>query len=182
MADYAKLKVPELKELLKSRDIPLTGLTKKQQYIAALEANDKGDDKDDEVKHDDTKSSSKKRPASTSPLEEPQTKQQKTEPKVTEAQVAKSSAVRVPLDDTCNLTMYHVYVDPDEGLIFDASLNQTNASGNNNKVRLHFSSPYSPSLTFSSSIDSSFLPLVTRTTSRPGQDGVVLVRLVPMQL
>lgn len=133
MTDYGKLKVPELKELLKSRDIPLTGLTKKQQYIDALEANDNRDGEQDEIKQDAAKNTSKKRQASTSPPDQQRTKQQKTEPKLTEAQVAKSSAVRVPLDDTCNLTMYHVYVDPGDGLIFDASLNQTNASGNNNK-------------------------------------------------
>ena len=46
MADYAQLKVTELRELLKDRGIPSTGLTRKQQIIDALEAHDAeaGDD------------------------------------------------------------------------------------------------------------------------------------------
>jgi poly [ADP-ribose] polymerase len=50
-----------------------------------------------------------------------------------EAQVAKAGTSQIPLDDGCHLTSYHVYVDPADGLIYDAALNQTNASGNNNK-------------------------------------------------
>jgi uncharacterized membrane protein YgcG len=40
MTDYDGLKATELKELLKERNIPSTGLTRKQQYIDALEAQD----------------------------------------------------------------------------------------------------------------------------------------------
>lgn len=40
MTDYNKLKVTELKELLKERGIPSTGLSRKQQIVEALEAND----------------------------------------------------------------------------------------------------------------------------------------------
>lgn len=134
MSDYTKLKVAELKELLKSRDIPLTGLGKKQQFIDALEAHDGEDDENvDPSNKTAGNGNSKKREASASPADEPQTKQQKKTPSIAEAQVAKSSTVRVPLDDHCTLPSYHVYVDPADGLIFDASLNQTNASGNNNK-------------------------------------------------
>lgn len=43
MADYEALKATELKELLKERNIPSTGLTRKQQYIDALEAQDSED-------------------------------------------------------------------------------------------------------------------------------------------
>ena len=50
-----------------------------------------------------------------------------------EAQVAKAGTSQIPLDDGCHLTSYHVYVDPDDKLIYDASLNQTNAGHNNNK-------------------------------------------------
>ena len=46
--------------------------------------------------------------------------------------VAKSSVVNIPLDETCPLTHYQIYVDVD-GVIYDASLNQTNAGKNNNK-------------------------------------------------
>jgi len=135
MTNYAELKVVELKELLKSRDIPLTGLTKKQQFIDVLESADNGDDDGGEAKQDASRKSAKakRRQPSAEPPDAPQTKQQKTGPKVTEAQVAKSSAIRIPLDNGCTLPMYHVYVDPNDGLIFDASLNQTNASDNNNK-------------------------------------------------
>jgi poly [ADP-ribose] polymerase len=49
-----------------------------------------------------------------------------------EAQLAKAGTTQIPLDEGCHLTQYHVYVDSDS-LIYDASLNQTNASGNNNK-------------------------------------------------
>ena len=38
--DYSKLKVAELKDVLKERGIPQTGLTRKQQIIDAIEAND----------------------------------------------------------------------------------------------------------------------------------------------
>ena len=53
-------------------------------------------------------------------------------PEIKEAQLAKAGTSQIPLDDGCYLTGYHVYVD-DDSLIYDASLNQTNASGNNNK-------------------------------------------------
>jgi hypothetical protein len=52
---------------------------------------------------------------------------------VKEAQVAKAGTSQIPLDECCHLTNYHVYVDPNDSLIYDAALNQTNASGNNNK-------------------------------------------------
>lgn len=46
MTDYEGLKATELKELLKERNIPSTGLTRKQQYIEALEAQDAQDPAD----------------------------------------------------------------------------------------------------------------------------------------
>jgi hypothetical protein len=36
------------------------------------------------------------------------------------------------MDETCHLIQYSVYID-NAGVIYDASLNQTNASNNNNK-------------------------------------------------
>jgi poly [ADP-ribose] polymerase len=50
-----------------------------------------------------------------------------------EAQVAKAGTSHIPLDEGCHLTSYHVYVDPNDQMIYDASLNQTNAGHNNNK-------------------------------------------------
>jgi poly [ADP-ribose] polymerase 2/3/4 len=61
------------------------------------------------------------------------TKKAKEEPKFTEAQVAKAGTSRVPLDEECPLRGYRVYIDPDDGIIYDAALNQTNAGANNNK-------------------------------------------------
>ena len=56
----------------------------------------------------------------------------KLEPKVGEESVLKSRNVNIPLDEGCPLQTYRVYVD-DAGIVYDASLNQTNASHNNNK-------------------------------------------------
>lgn len=46
--------------------------------------------------------------------------------------VAKTQVVKVPMDEHCNLDNYTVYIDQD-GVIYDASLNQTNSGNNNNK-------------------------------------------------
>ncbi|KXL45688.1 hypothetical protein M433DRAFT_66746 [Acidomyces richmondensis BFW] len=51
-----------------------------------------------------------------------------------EAQFASSSQpLHIPVDENCTLAGYQVYVDPSNGIIYDASLNQTNAANNNNK-------------------------------------------------
>ncbi|RFU72947.1 poly polymerase polyadp-ribose synthetase [Trichoderma arundinaceum] len=50
-----------------------------------------------------------------------------------EGQFIKRKGVAIPVDEHCPLTHATVYIDPDSGLIYDASLNQTNASNNNNK-------------------------------------------------
>ncbi|KAI3331669.1 PARP-domain-containing protein [Xylariaceae sp. AK1471] len=56
------------------------------------------------------------------------------EAKVAEGQIAKSFDVKIPVDEGAvrELVNYEVYID-DSGVIYDASLNQTNASNNNNK-------------------------------------------------
>ncbi|KAG0646902.1 Poly [ADP-ribose] polymerase 2-A [Hyphodiscus hymeniophilus] len=46
--------------------------------------------------------------------------------------VAKSSVVNIPIDETCPLAHYTIYID-NGGVIYDANLNQTNAGNNNNK-------------------------------------------------
>ncbi|KAF2439590.1 PARP-domain-containing protein [Karstenula rhodostoma CBS 690.94] len=56
----------------------------------------------------------------------------KLEPKVGEGSVLKSRNVNIPLDEGCPLQTYRVYVDS-EGIVYDASLNKTDASANNNK-------------------------------------------------
>lgn len=52
--------------------------------------------------------------------------------KVGDGQNAKSKKIHVEVDEHCQAPHYEVYID-DDGLIWDASLNQTNASNNNNK-------------------------------------------------
>ncbi|KXJ92013.1 poly polymerase catalytic domain-domain-containing protein [Microdochium bolleyi] len=56
------------------------------------------------------------------------------EAKVAEGQIAKSLDAKIPLDEGAarNYGSYTVYINED-GVIYDASLNQTNASNNNNK-------------------------------------------------
>jgi poly [ADP-ribose] polymerase len=49
-----------------------------------------------------------------------------------QGQVAKSSDMQIPLDEGCLFPTSKVYID-DSGVIYDASLNQTNSSNNNNK-------------------------------------------------
>jgi poly [ADP-ribose] polymerase len=56
----------------------------------------------------------------------------KTERAVGEGQVAKRKDVQIPVDEGCPYVSSKVYID-DAGVIYDASLNQTNASNNNNK-------------------------------------------------
>ena len=52
--------------------------------------------------------------------------------KVGDGQNAKSQKIAISIDEFCPLSNYQVYIDGD-GTIWDASLNQTNASANNNK-------------------------------------------------
>ncbi|KAH9869979.1 hypothetical protein J1614_006900 [Plenodomus biglobosus] len=52
--------------------------------------------------------------------------------KVGDGQNAKSKKIAISIDEYCPLSNYHVYID-DDGTIWDASLNQTNSSANNNK-------------------------------------------------
>ncbi|KAM4066516.1 poly(ADP-ribose) polymerase catalytic domain-containing protein [Hirsutella rhossiliensis] len=52
---------------------------------------------------------------------------------VAEGQFVKKKGVAIPLDSYCPLTSYRVHVDPDTGMIYDASLNQSSTSNNHNK-------------------------------------------------
>jgi poly [ADP-ribose] polymerase len=50
-----------------------------------------------------------------------------------DGQIAKSRSVNIPVDEHCpSKNKYKVYID-DDGMIFDATLNQTNSGNNNNK-------------------------------------------------
>lgn len=57
----------------------------------------------------------------------------KEEKTVAEGQFIKKKDVAIPVDEYCPLVLYSVYVDPADGMIWDASLNQSNSSHNNNK-------------------------------------------------
>ncbi|PTB78739.1 PARP-domain-containing protein [Trichoderma longibrachiatum ATCC 18648] len=57
----------------------------------------------------------------------------KEEKQVAEGQFIKKKDAAIPVDEHCPLLYNQVHIDPDTGLIYDASLNQTNASANNNK-------------------------------------------------
>jgi hypothetical protein len=61
---------------------------------------------------------------------EPETREEK---QVAEGQFIKKKDAAIPVDEHCPLLYNQVHIDPDTGLIYDASLNQTNASANNNK-------------------------------------------------
>ncbi|KAK8027185.1 hypothetical protein PG991_004241 [Apiospora marii] len=64
---------------------------------------------------------------------EPKAEPKTEHPPIGEAQIANPEVkLHIPIDEMCTLTHYEVYVD-DAGVIYDASLNQTNASSNNNK-------------------------------------------------
>ncbi|KAF2743502.1 PARP-domain-containing protein [Sporormia fimetaria CBS 119925] len=83
---------------------------------------------------------STKRPRSPSPPASPpqaasrghKRKRSPSVPRVGDGKNAKNAMIEVPLDEYCPNSTYHVHIG-DDGTIYDASLNQTNASRNNNK-------------------------------------------------
>lgn len=81
----------------------------------------------------DTKKRSASSAASPTPSQEAAKKPKIVEDaKVGDGKNAKSKTLAVSPDEYCSLPNYRVYIDKD-GTIWDASLNQTNASANNNK-------------------------------------------------
>ncbi|KAF2136605.1 uncharacterized protein K452DRAFT_322316 [Aplosporella prunicola CBS 121167] len=123
MTDYAKLKVVELRDLLKERGISSAGLSKKQQIIDALQADDAdaglgsdAEDPDSNVVNPPTKRSA-------SPVDGAPAKKAKSS----------NAKLNIPVDEGCPLAGYRVHIGPIDGIIWDASLNQTSASNNNNK-------------------------------------------------
>ncbi|CAJ2513489.1 Uu.00g016080.m01.CDS01 [Anthostomella pinea] len=86
------------------------------------------DEDEDEEAEDNVKSQPKKKSKASSNV------LKKEEAKIADGQIAKSLDVRIPVDEasTRELVNYEVYID-DAGVIYDAALNQTNASNNNNK-------------------------------------------------
>ncbi|KAL1851169.1 hypothetical protein Plec18170_006493 [Paecilomyces lecythidis] len=108
--------------------------------------NDKTDDKKDDKSSVDDKKNSKNSKKSKKSDKEDKAPKKRTleevlneehdghpEKKQKDGQVAKSKDVKVDVDMGCHLRAnHHVYID-DDGMIWDATLNQTNAAANNNK-------------------------------------------------
>ncbi|KAI0404429.1 poly polymerase catalytic domain-containing protein [Xylaria palmicola] len=85
--------------------------------------------------NNDDQSSRPKKKGKVDTAESPKEEEPKERtPKVAEGQIAKSFDVKIPVDEGAHreLINYEVYID-DDGVIYDASLNQANAGRNNNK-------------------------------------------------
>ncbi|KAI9149511.1 Poly [ADP-ribose] polymerase [Paramyrothecium foliicola] len=66
--------------------------------------------------------------------DEPEASQPPAEEKVVaEGQFIKKKGFEIPRDEFCPLQTFQVYIDPDSGMIYDAALNQSNSTNNNNK-------------------------------------------------
>jgi len=82
---------------------------------------------------------SKKRAASSAspPTAQQETKKPKIKEnaKVGDGQNAKSKQIAISVDEHCPLASWRVYIDNNDGTIYDASLNQTNSSANNSELR-----------------------------------------------
>lgn len=80
-------------------------------------------------------------------------------------------AMVIPVDNFCTLPGFEVYVDPDSGVIYDASLNQTNASNNNNKFYIVQVSHHIFAQLHTTNGISSFCMTLKQTSSRHGLAG-----------
>ncbi|KAL7934054.1 poly polymerase catalytic domain-containing protein [Trichoderma chlorosporum] len=88
------------------------------------------EDEQPETKKAKTAKGTKTKAKTPNPEPEPEVKEEK---QVAEGQFIKKKDAAIPVDEHCPLVNTTVHIDPDTGLIYDASLNQTNASNNNNK-------------------------------------------------
>ncbi|KAK0614569.1 poly polymerase catalytic domain-containing protein [Immersiella caudata] len=80
----------------------------------------------------DVKDEEEDAPAPKSKTAKAKPEKSKPEAAMGEGQVAKRKDIQIPLDEGCPHASSIVYIAPD-GVIYDAALNQTNASNNNNK-------------------------------------------------
>lgn len=102
-------------------------------------------DDDSNADGDSPVAQAKKAKPNAPPGDEPEVEKNKV---VAESQFVKKRGLAIPLDSHCTLIAYQVHVDPDTGMIYDASLNLSSTSKNNNKfyrlqVRLDPSPPSS---------------------------------------
>ncbi|KAI0387336.1 PARP-domain-containing protein [Hypomontagnella monticulosa] len=109
---------------------PLTNGSRKRANVGADSDNDDDEEEEEEAKPQPKKQKGKDVQVKAGKQEEKEVK----EAKVAVGQIAKSRDVRIPLDEGAEkkYSSYEVYID-DDGVIYDASLNQTNATNNNNK-------------------------------------------------
>lgn len=133
MSDYAKLKIPELKQLLRKRGLEAIG--RKQLLIDALEADDAESGVEPapngSASDDKNNNTSKKRTASEAAFEDSGAKQAKSSISNDVSQYA-NSTMHIPLEENCHLIGYSVYIDA-SNIVWDAALNQTDSSNNHNK-------------------------------------------------
>jgi poly [ADP-ribose] polymerase 2/3/4 len=114
---------------------------------------DDGDDGDDyELVIGDVPQTKKQKSVSQSNGTDEKANKQKDP--VAVGQIAKKNDILIPIDEACSLVNYAVYIDPD-GVIYDATLNQTNVGRNNNKfyrlqvshrLHIHMKKPTSQAL------------------------------------
>ncbi|KAI5461655.1 poly polymerase catalytic domain-containing protein [Mariannaea sp. PMI_226] len=113
------------------------GTSKKRVAAADVAVADKADDEDAEeeeqpkAKKAKTTKATKAKP--TVAVKSQPEEELEDEKIVAEGQFIKKKGITIPLDETCPHATYQVYIDPDTGMIYDAALNQTNSSHNNNK-------------------------------------------------
>ncbi|KAI1807311.1 PARP-domain-containing protein [Daldinia bambusicola] len=111
--------------------LPIQTRNTRKRSAAQKSASDEKDDDQEEVKPQAKKKSK------TSKIKEESKEEEENEikeTKVADGQIAKSRDARIPLDEIADTLYfnYEVYID-DDGVIYDASLNQTNSTANNNK-------------------------------------------------
>ncbi|TQV90589.1 poly polymerase (Poly[ADP-ribose] synthetase) [Cordyceps javanica] len=149
-----KLKAARQEFIAAQKSGQINGADKKRPIAVAnsidAPTNGGGDQDDDDAKEEEEEPKPKKARAARGKKQDPvkdeddemkdaddeSAKQlQEEDAKGTEAeqgQIAKQGLV-IPVDSLCPLSGFQVYIDPNSGVIYDASLNQTNASNNNNK-------------------------------------------------
>lgn len=137
-----------------SQTKPAAGSKKRPTAAAAKTAEESEEEKEEEEEEEAPKpkrskkaSSAKSAPAKAEVVKEEEEEESNEQSQVAEGQFLKKKDTVVPIDEFCPLTNYLVHIDPDSGLIYDASLNQTNASHNNNKfyrVQVSYAPPLHP--------------------------------------
>lgn len=128
----AKAEPEEVKEEEEEEEQPKATTKAKGRSKAKAKAKSE-EEEEEEEKPKATKAKGKSKAKAKA---EPEVKDDELEEEkvVAEGQFIKKKGIEIPVDSHSPHFFDHkVYVDPDSGMIWDASLNQTNASNNNNK-------------------------------------------------